>query len=49
MMCRLLGISTRDYLIDVIEKLEGGWPMRKLSELLPHNWAATRGLAIDSS
>ena len=48
MTCRALGISTRDYLIDVIEKLEGGWPMRKLSELLPHNWAAARGLAVDS-
>jgi hypothetical protein len=24
MTCRLLGVSTRDYLIDVIEKLEGG-------------------------
>ncbi len=47
--CRLLGISTRDYLIDVIEKLEGGWLMRRLSELLPHNWAAARGLAVDTS
>jgi transposase len=49
MTCRLLGISTRDYLIDVIEKLEGRWPMRQLSELLPHNWAARRGLVVDSS
>lgn len=49
MTCRALGISTRDYLIDVIEKLEGGWPMRKLSELLPHNWAATRGQTVESS
>jgi transposase len=47
--CRLLGISTRDYLIDVIEKLEGGWPMRRLTELLPHNWAAARGLAVDTA
>jgi transposase len=49
MTCRLLGISTRDYLIDVIEKLEGGWPMRKLSELVPHNWAAARRQTGDSS
>lgn len=49
MTCRLLGISTRDYLIDVIEKLEGGWPMRRIAELLPQNWAAARGLAVDSS
>lgn len=47
--CRLLGISTRDYLIDVIEKLEGGWPMRRLTELLPHNWAAARGLVVEAS
>ena len=49
MTCRLLGISTRDYLIDVMEKLEGGWPMRRLAELLPDHWAAARGLAVDSS
>lgn len=47
--CRLLGISTRDYLIDVIEKLEGGWPMRRLTDLLPHNWATSRGIAVDTS
>ncbi len=40
--CRELGISTRDYLIDVLVKIEGGWPMRRLVELLPHNWAAVR-------
>lgn len=49
MTCRLLGISTRDYLIDVMEKIEGGWPMRRLAELLPDNWATARGLAADSS
>jgi len=37
--CRRLDISTRDYLVDVIEKLEGGWPMRRLAELMPHRWA----------
>jgi len=37
--CRALGISTRDYLIDVITKLEGGWPARRLTELLPQHWA----------
>jgi len=49
MTCRLLGIPTRDYLVDVMEKIEGGWPMRRLAELLPHNWAAARGLTVDSS
>lgn len=42
--CRELGLSTRDYLIDVLEKLEGGWPMRRLVELLPHRWGIDRGL-----
>ncbi|MCP5044293.1 MAG: IS66 family transposase [bacterium] len=42
--CRALGIPLRDYLIDVIEKLEAGWPMRRLTELLPHIWAHNRGL-----
>jgi transposase len=44
--CRALGICTRDYLIDVLEKLEGGWPMRRLVELLPHNWATARALPL---
>ncbi|MCH9687220.1 MAG: transposase domain-containing protein [Deltaproteobacteria bacterium] len=39
-----MGIPTRDYLVDVLDKLQGGWPMRRLVELLPHNWAAARGL-----
>ncbi|MCH9684734.1 MAG: transposase [Deltaproteobacteria bacterium] len=42
--CRALGIPTRDYLVDVLDKLQGGWPMRRLVELLPHNGATARGL-----
>lgn len=38
--CRALDISTREYLIDVVTKLEHGWPARRLRELLPQNWAA---------
>jgi transposase len=37
--CRVLGIPTREYLIDVIRKLEAGWPARRLAELMPHRWA----------
>jgi hypothetical protein len=37
--CRLLGISTRDYLIDVIDKLDAGWPLRRIHELVPDRWA----------
>ncbi len=44
--CRELGISTREYLLDVIQKIESGWPMRKLVDLLPHRWAAARQLPV---
>lgn len=40
--CRALGLSTREYLLDVITKLERGWPARRLVELLPHRWAEQR-------
>ncbi|MFN3180659.1 MAG: transposase, partial [Nannocystaceae bacterium] len=41
--CRALDISTREYLVDVVTKLENGWPARRLTELLPQNWATARG------
>lgn len=40
--CRNLGVPTREYLIDVIAKLEAGWPARRLTDLLPHRWAELR-------
>ncbi len=40
--CRALGINTREYLVDVLTKLERRWPARRLTELLPHHWAANR-------
>lgn len=40
--CRALGISTHEYLVDVLNKIAGGWPARRLVELMPHNWAAAR-------
>lgn len=42
--CRNLGFGARDYLIDVIGKLEAGWPMRRIVELVPDRWALERGL-----
>jgi transposase len=42
--CRLLGFGARDYLIDVLTKLDAGWPMRRLAELAPDHWARERGL-----
>jgi transposase len=40
--CRNLGIATREYLIDVIAKLEAGWSARRLTDLLPQRWAELR-------
>jgi transposase len=42
--CRRLGLPTRDYLVDVITKVEGGWPVRRVSELVPERWGIERGL-----
>jgi transposase len=37
--CHNLGISTRDYLIDVLHKVERGWPLARIRELVPDRWA----------
>ena len=37
--CRNLGINTRTYLIDIITKLQAGFPLRRINELRPDNWA----------
>ena len=37
--CRNLNINTREYLLDVLAKIDAGWPMRRLAELMPHRWA----------
>ena len=42
MSCRNLGIVVREYLMDVLTKLEAGWPARRLTELLPHRWKELR-------
>src|SRR5688572_6079547 len=38
--CTILGADPYRYLVDVITKLEGGWPLRRLSELLPWRWSS---------
>jgi transposase len=38
--CVLLGVDPSRYLVDVIDRIERGWPMRRLSELIPSRWAA---------
>jgi transposase len=40
--CLVLGIDPERYLVDVIDKLECGWPLRRLSELIPQNWTAEK-------
>lgn len=42
--CLLLGVDPSRYLVDVIGKLEAGWPMRRLSELIPRRWAADQAV-----
>jgi hypothetical protein len=36
---RLHAIDPQAYLCDVYEKIAGGWPQRRLDELLPDAWA----------
>lgn len=38
--CLALGVEPHRYLVDVIGKIEAGWPMQRLSELIPQRWAA---------
>jgi hypothetical protein len=38
--CIILGIDPQLYLVDVINRIESGWPLRRLCELTPANWLA---------
>ena len=40
--CALLGIDTYAYLVDLLRKLAGSWPDRRIDEPLPESWAAAR-------
>ena len=42
--CHNLGIPTRDYLIDVMTRLEAGHPLSDIGALRPDRWAIQRGL-----
>ena len=37
--CALNGVDPVDYVVDVLEKLAGGWPNSRISELTPYGWA----------
>lgn len=41
--CTYVGIGVRPYLLDVIRKLEGGWLLRRIDELVPDRWAVLHG------
>lgn len=36
--CIRRGIDPQRYLEDVLRKIERGWPLRRLSEIVPHRW-----------
>lgn len=38
--CQNLGINTRAYLVDIITRLEAGFPLRQINRLRPDVWAA---------
>ena len=38
--CHANGVNPLEYLTDVIEKLQSGWPTSRLDELLPNVWRA---------
>lgn len=40
------GVPVYEYLVDILQRLERGWPARRLTELLPDRWAQERALAV---
>jgi transposase len=40
------GLPVRDYLVDILEKLEAGFSLRRVAELTPTSWAAERGIGL---
>ena len=44
--CRRLGLPTRDYLIDVLSKIDAGWPVARVSELTPERWGIERQILL---
>ena len=46
MSARHVGVPVRTYLIDIICKIEAGWPLKRLEELMPHRWAESFGINL---
>jgi len=44
--CRRLGLPVDAYLRDVMRKVDGGWPMRRIGELTPEAWGRERDLLV---
>lgn len=40
--CALNGVLPLPYLTDVLRKIAGGWPQRRIDELLPDRWALSQ-------
>jgi transposase len=42
---RRAGLPVREYLVDILGRLDRGWPARQLTDLLPERWASARASA----
>lgn len=38
--CKILGVNPQAYLTDVLTKIVGGHPNKRIDELMPWNWTA---------
>jgi transposase len=45
--CRLVDVDPSAYLTDVLKKLAGRWPARRLDELMPARWKAAQSEAAE--
>ena len=44
--CNLAGVEPLAWLTEVLERLVGGWPARRLKELLPENWVSEHKASV---
>ena len=43
--CRMNGVNALEWPTDVIGRLQDGWPLERLDELLPDAWARSKAAA----
>ena len=41
--CKLNGVDPQVYLAELLTRLVGGWPNKRIDELMPWCWAAPKG------